>query len=1096
MSKNLTRKGLAFGAGIALVASGLAGAPAQADTTGPITLVPNVGTGFNSILQSGITLKSEIDPSTGVEEAGSLAFLIENPAAAVIGAVFDTAGSLAFMLAKEIDVAPTTTAFTGYDDTARLLGSGANRVASTLSSTNKFVYITGSAAGADEGGLFANAIGDGVGLYNFGTTSEPNTLALTTDETDKDVTLYVTAWLDKNGDGLIDTFEKSSDRETVVLYAPGSVTATTAITYLNTEAPSFASTVVYGNGVNPHAVAAKTGVKLFKNGTLVNVSDDAFDSTDLDTTEVSVGGISTSTVAATGVNEEHTFTGVDVNVASTYTLTLQNGDVIEFLSDASADAAKLNTAFKLAANGYDVNYVNVSFFGTTLTVEYQTVGNIDDTGTTLNNSGGANGSLAVTAQGSQTIGITKNVITAGVTNGGIAKSFNFVGTTTGNDNFGVGNYTAQAVYQTGSGTFAAANIVTVGSTSVVSDLTAGSSADMVYVTPTHTTTEDTKYVNTDNTELLVRSGTKTVTFGAQIEDSSRDALDDSNVEVKAVVSESALGATSTVTITGSTGSLKANGSAITAYARTDSDGKVSFTLTSTTGTKADAVDVAIYAKNSAGVWVLQSSDTDDTTNGVTGGLDIVWQNAVFTDLKVTPAAYVSGANPTVSFKVVDQFGGAIGEIDDLALSIYAVASFGGVADPATFSARASITDGTASFTFANFAKEGSIAQLSATLYKGAAAAVSGGAVNVNVYNTAATAEVTIADSFITNVTYKDYVTGDASTTAVAAAITARGIATTRDITGAVLTASGVGQPGLPVVISAPGVLFNSGDTWAEDTITAFTNEFGSFTVGIATHVVNTTGATMTIAAGGVSTSTKLISYLPEDLDSNNLVFGWDLPSVLVKNTTYVLTGSLTDKWGNPVQTSGSTGSVIFQGTGSVEVNGITNTVAKDFDKNGKSIVFIRSVKDIAGPGSVTATLQAISAGYSINPAVTPSGGTKGKDVLASVGNVLTDVVSTIWDETVYERVLTEVVDILDVAPAAAKKVNAGSFKGYVALYALGYEGQRMSAKVGNDWVIVPAIPKATNDLFRAVEFVGAGVDISVRIYIDRVLLATIPLLTK
>jgi hypothetical protein len=80
--------------------------------------------------------------------------------------------------------------------------------------------------------------------------------------------------------------------------------------------------------------------------------------------------------------------------------------------------------------------------------------------------------------------------------------------------------------------------------------------------------------------------------------------------------------------------------------------------------------------------------------------------------------------------------------------------------------------------------------------------------------------------------------------------------------------------------------------------------------------------------------------------------------------------------------------------------------------------------------------------------------------------------------------------------ASDQKVNAGSFKGYVALYAKSYEGQRMSAKVGNDWVIVPAIPAATNGLFRAVEFVGAGVEISVRIYIDRVLLATIPLLTK
>jgi len=80
--------------------------------------------------------------------------------------------------------------------------------------------------------------------------------------------------------------------------------------------------------------------------------------------------------------------------------------------------------------------------------------------------------------------------------------------------------------------------------------------------------------------------------------------------------------------------------------------------------------------------------------------------------------------------------------------------------------------------------------------------------------------------------------------------------------------------------------------------------------------------------------------------------------------------------------------------------------------------------------------------------------------------------------------------------ASETKVNAGSFKGYVAIYAKGHEGSKLSAKVGNDWVIIAAIPAATNDLYRVVEFVGAGVEISVRIYIDRVLIETIPLLTK
>ena len=77
-----------------------------------------------------------------------------------------------------------------------------------------------------------------------------------------------------------------------------------------------------------------------------------------------------------------------------------------------------------------------------------------------------------------------------------------------------------------------------------------------------------------------------------------------------------------------------------------------------------------------------------------------------------------------------------------------------------------------------------------------------------------------------------------------------------------------------------------------------------------------------------------------------------------------------------------------------------------------------------------------------------------------------------------------------------RALNAGSFKGYVAIYAKGYQGQRLTAKVGNDWIVVPAIPAAPNDLYRHIEFVGAGVSISVAIYIDRVLLKTVPLKTK
>jgi hypothetical protein len=79
---------------------------------------------------------------------------------------------------------------------------------------------------------------------------------------------------------------------------------------------------------------------------------------------------------------------------------------------------------------------------------------------------------------------------------------------------------------------------------------------------------------------------------------------------------------------------------------------------------------------------------------------------------------------------------------------------------------------------------------------------------------------------------------------------------------------------------------------------------------------------------------------------------------------------------------------------------------------------------------------------------------------------------------------------------SSSKVKAGSFKGYVAPHDLNQEGKRLSAKIGNDWVIVPSIPAAAKNLCRLVPFVGPGVELSVRIYIDRVLIDTIDLKTQ
>ena len=109
------------------------------------------------------------------------------------------------------------------------------------------------------------------------------------------------------------------------------------------------------------------------------------------------------------------------------------------------------------------------------------------------------------------------------------------------------------------------------------------------------------------------------------------------------------------------------------------------------------------------------------------------------------------------------------------------------------------------------------------------------------------------------------------------------------------------------------------------------------------------------------------------------------------------------------------------------------------------------------------------------------------------GTYRVEFLSSIAGVTLYADL---VIETKAVTATSDRKVNAGSFKGYVAVYAKGYEGSRLSAKVGKDWVIVSSIPSSSNNLYRHVEFTGAGVDVAVRIYIDRVLIDTINLTTK
>jgi hypothetical protein len=80
-------------------------------------------------------------------------------------------------------------------------------------------------------------------------------------------------------------------------------------------------------------------------------------------------------------------------------------------------------------------------------------------------------------------------------------------------------------------------------------------------------------------------------------------------------------------------------------------------------------------------------------------------------------------------------------------------------------------------------------------------------------------------------------------------------------------------------------------------------------------------------------------------------------------------------------------------------------------------------------------------------------------------------------------------------PAAkpTEKLNAGSFQGLVAIYAKGYEGQKLSAKVAGKWLTVDSLGSGFERILR---YTGAGYQIKIDLYINGILLQKMEVTTR
>jgi len=270
-----------------------------------------------------------------------------------------------------------------------------------------------------------------------------------------------------------------------------------------------------------------------------------------------------------------------------------------------------------------------------------------------------------------------------------------------------------------------------------------------------------------------------------------------------------------------------------------------------------------------------------------------------------------------------------------------------------------------------------------------------------------------------------------------------------------------------VTLSAPGLMFEADGVWSIGSITVHADANGAYTADVYSNLAGS--HTVTVTAGSASTTEVLYYAEADDNAGTSLVL--TAPDSVLPGSTLSITAKVTDKFGNAINTTSTTAAS----------NDDASELLGDF------------AMTYSGPGLLVGSL----------PTETGADGVATLGYLIGSADTGTITVTAKYDANgdadytdAGDLVVTKTITI--GAAVVAKKVNAGSFKGYVAVYARGYEGQRLSAKIGKDWVIVdPIVNNQENGtLFRVTDFTGAGVNIAVRIYIDRVLMDTINLTTK
>jgi hypothetical protein len=873
MSKNLTRKGLAFGAIVALGTTLFAGAPASAAgiDNGSVSLTPNTGTEYSVL--AGQTFKLKANSASAVTAAGkNLKFLIADSASAVSVDTTNSTNASATSTKSEL-ISATSAKLTFAAATNWKVGdrvavasattTGANTAdgevtaVSNVSPYSITYAVTGATITAESADTTAVATYIGAkratsGNFVYDTHNASNAanriLALTATTT-ATVSADVTAWVDDNDDNLIDTTEYQSPVRTVKFLKSADITPTVSLDPVSAGATSLTARITTSPVLNGDQVGNKLGAVFTRQDSALSVAVLASSSWS-DTTKVWTISKSLATTDTAGTLYGAATNGAWTDLVRAIAGTGASTTITDYVATTTMTAHKLRVGDKV---GFDTDAHTVTLGAGTTTADLVTVTSVPSVNTFTWTS-------TVKTLAATSINYTVKTYTSN--NSIVDRAFS-------------GTYTAQAAV------ILAADIAqtTAQYLTKIGSATSNSASAKTAASVTVDALENANVGKTGANTTDVRKGTLEATTVVSVLDADSASVG-AGVQVSATVTSAPVGA----------GTYKINGTTVTngsvVYAATDASGQAKFVIANSSGLAADSIALSF------------------TSEAVTAATEtLTWATAVYSIVDLRDSRSVSdpsrlrsankGSAVTFDLVVRDQFK----QVADSALYRLKAA----VTNRTILTQTYALTAGKATVTVADAQLgAGSVTNVALNIQKLVSGVWTDNAVDADIVDWDQANQIAayeeLGDVLITYYDQTDSIavnangatTPNTATTADLAATVTKGAFAALDLrvaagnaptyagTAAAGVVSGivkssttaVGRKGAVVTLTGAGLLFNSGDVWAIGSITTLSDASGFFSANVYSTssgdkkiAIASNGATSTatVAFTGVATDKKVLS---------------------------------------------------------------------------------------------------------------------------------------------------------------------------------------------------------------------------------------------